>query len=61
MKYRIEIKSKFDPEVTFFFWIGSKLELVSDSRLAIECTEEQSLEVMERIGCEATCFAERNL
>lgn len=56
--YRIEIHSKFNSDHVFMMWIGKDLELVSVMWLAEPCTEEESLAVMQRINCEATCFKE---
>lgn len=57
--YRIEIPSQnIEIQATFTFWIGESLELVPTKAQAVPCTEDESLQVMERIGCVATCFRE---
>lgn len=57
MKFRIEIPSKVNPSKKFVLYIGKGLELVSNEFEAIDCTEEESLQVMERIEIPGTvCY-----
>lgn len=58
--YRIEIPSKFIEAAPFTFWIGKGMELVNTKAEAIEVTEAESLAVMEKIDCVATCYKEAN-
>jgi len=47
--YKIQIGEKN-------FWIGMAGQLMTDIRLAVPCTEEEHLMVMEKINIEATAY-----